>query len=479
MATDLATDERADQTQPSAGGPDSPTFAWAPAEPRPRKSRKGLWIGIGAGVAAVALASTSLILIAPGTAVAGVGIGFLTPGAAIEAVQQRLATTTVVLTGEGGDAVVTGADLGASVDAEALVEAAYAEHPLWNVTAWFPASADAEITIDDDAATSALRAGAPQLYTDPVDATLSFDKESVAYVAEPDVPGAGVDVEAVRAALQEAFVAGDTKVELEPTLAAVQATTPTYVAESTATQLNAMLDTAGFYVGDERTVPVSRKVAASWLTVTPGEDGTFQITADEAAIEKLVPKLASAVDREPVKAQVVTDSAGEVLRELKAGVSGRALGDTGDVAGEYAAQLAAGDARYQLPVEETEFATTAIERRVEVDLSQQTLYMFENDQVIRSFPISSGLSETPTQQGSFRVFAFVPIQDMGCFPGAPYCTADIPWVAYFNGDQAFHGAYWHNNFGNPMSHGCVNMPISTAKALYDWLDVGTEVWIHA
>lgn len=477
--TDLVTDERVDDAQPGVGSPDAPTFAWAPAEPRPKKSRKGLWIGLGAGVAAVALAASSLVLIAPGTAVAGVGVGFLTPGAAVDAVQQRLANTTVVLTGEGEDAVVTGADLGAAVDAEELVSAAYAEHPLWNVTAWFPDSVDAAVSIDEDVAASALRAAAPQLYTDPVDATLAFDEGAAAYVAEPAEEGAGVDAEAVRAALQEAFQSGQTEVRLEPALAPVQAAIPTFVAESTAEQLNTILATAGFYVGDERVVPVPAAVAQSWLTVAPGDDGTFEITADEAAIEELVPTLAAAVDREPVNARVVTDSDGEVLKELAPGVTGRVLGDTSDVASEYAAQLATGVAAFQLPVTETEFATTAIARRVEVDLSTQTLFMYENEKVIRSFPISSGLSVTPTTQGHFRVFAFVPIQDMGCFPGAEYCTADIPWVAYFNGDQAFHGAYWHNNFGNPMSHGCVNMPIATAKALYDWLEVGTEVWIHA
>lgn len=477
--TDLVTEERVDDAQPSDGGPDAPSYAWAPSEPLPRKSRKGLWIGLGAGAAAIALAASSLILIAPGTAVAGVGIGFLTPGAAVEAVQQRLADTTIVLTGEGGDAVVTGADLGASVDAEALVDAAFAGHPLWNVTAWFPASVDAEVTIDEDAAMSALRAEAPQLYTDPVDATLAFDEKAAAYVATPAEEGSGIDVESVRAALQDAFLAGRAEVELEPAMAPVRAATPTYVAESTAARLNTILATAGFYVGDERVVPVAPAVAQSWLTVTPGDDGTFEIAADQAEIEKLVPTLAAAVDRDPVDARVITDSGGDVLQELTPGVTGRVLGDTSDVAGDYAAQLATGAAAFQLPVEQTEFATTALERRVEVDLSSQTLYMFENDKVTRSFPISSGLSVTPTEQGHFRVFAFVPIQDMGCFPGAEYCTADIPWVAYFNGDQAFHGAYWHNNFGNPMSHGCVNMPISTAKALYDWLAVGTEVWIHA
>ncbi|WP_127476840.1 L,D-transpeptidase [Microbacterium sulfonylureivorans] len=469
---------------PVGGGPDSPSFAWAPLEPKPEKSRKALWIGLGAGVAVIAIAVASVTLIAPGTSIGGVPVGFLPVAAATDAVQQRLATTTIVLTGEGGDAELTGADLGASVDADGLVADAYAANPLWNVTAWFPASVDAPVRIDQEAATSALRAAAPDLYTDAVDATLAFDATSATYVTTPAEPGTGIDVDAVRAALQEAFASGETRVELETTVAPVEASTPTYVAEASAERLNGILTTAGFYVGSERTVPVSRAVAASWLTVTPGERGTFDIEADATAIDEIVATLPKAVDRELVDAKVITDSGGEVLSELTAGVSGRELGDTSGIADEFAAQLAAGDARYELPVEETEFATTALERRIEVDLSAQTTYLFENDKVIASYAISSGLPATPTHTGSFRIFAHVSMQDMGALCYNPeaqnsYCTENVPWITYFNGDQGFHGTYWHNNFGNQMSHGCVNMPIDVAKFVYDWAPTGTEVYVHA
>lgn len=494
--TDLATKPGADEAQPvdavtadhaaidgegiapQGGDPDAPTYAWAPAEPRPRKSRKALWIGLGAGVATVGLVLSSLVLIAPGTSVAGVSVGWLTQGAAVEAVQQRLATTTIVLTGEGGDAEVTGADLGASVDADGLAADAFAAHPMWNVTAWFPEPIDAPVFVDPEVAGSALRAAAPELYTDPVDATLTFDAATASYVTTPAVPGTGIDVDAVRLALQEAFAAGETRVEFEATVAPVQAATPTYVAQATATRLNGILETAGFYVGSERTVPIDRAVAASWLTVTPGERGTFSITADEAAIEAVVATLPAAVNRDAVNATVITDSSGSVISEITAGVSGRVLGDTSSVAGEFAAQLAAGNGSYLLPVEETEFATTALERRIEVDLGAQMTYLFENDKVISSHAISSGLPGTPTFTGSYRVFAHTRIQDMGCFEGAPYCTEDVPWVTWFNGDQAFHGAYWHNNFGAVMSHGCVNVPLGTSNWLYNWAPSGTRVEIH-
>ncbi|KAA9145423.1 L,D-transpeptidase, partial [Microbacterium lushaniae] len=104
--------------------------------------------------------------------------------------------------------------------------------------------------------------------------------------------------------------------------------------------------------------------------------------------------------------------------------------------------------------------------------------LYENDQVVQSWAMSSGLPGSPTLPGSFRIGWKTPMQDMGCFPGAPYCTENVPWVSYFNGDQAFHGAYWHNNFGNVMSHGCVNLPVNAAKFIYDWAPQGTQVSVH-
>ena len=59
-----------------------------------------------------------------------------------------------------------------------------------------------------------------------------------------------------------------------------------------------------------------------------------------------------------------------------------------------------------------------------------------------------------------------------------YFTPDVPWVMYYNGDEALHGAYWHDNFGNVMSHGCINMPLGSAEFAYSWAPMGTEVSVH-
>jgi lipoprotein-anchoring transpeptidase ErfK/SrfK len=59
-----------------------------------------------------------------------------------------------------------------------------------------------------------------------------------------------------------------------------------------------------------------------------------------------------------------------------------------------------------------------------------------------------------------------------------YDIPDVPYTMYFYADYALHGAYWHNNFGNPMSHGCVNLPVDVAKWMYDWAPIGTMVVTH-
>jgi lipoprotein-anchoring transpeptidase ErfK/SrfK len=68
----------------------------------------------------------------------------------------------------------------------------------------------------------------------------------------------------------------------------------------------------------------------------------------------------------------------------------------------------------------------------------------------------------------------------GVIGGEYYNVPDVPWVLYFtNSGHALHGTYWHNNFGTPMSHGCVNLPLDVAAWLYDWAPMGTPVRVVA
>ena len=468
----------ADQSQQS--GADSTStqgVAWAPAPPRKHKRHLGLWIGTPIGVAVAGVVAASLILIAPGTAVAGVQIGGMTPGSAAAAIQERLQKTTVELSGDGIDATLTGAQLGATVDATSLASAAYNDHPMWKVGSWFSDTKQARVTLDHDTAETALRNAAPQLFVDAVDASVAYDASSEKYVVTDAKKGAGIDLDAVASALQSAFDAGQTTVSVAATQVATDPAISTDTAKATAKTLNTVLDDAGFYVGKERTVPVDRETAASWLTVT-ARDGAFDVTADASAIDKVVATLAKKVDRAPQNGTVITTTSGKVLSTEKETLDGRKLGDTSGVAAAFATQLASGDGKYELKVSIDKATTTKISRYAVVDLSDQRAYFYQNGKLWNSYLVSTGRAGHSTPTGHFAVFAHVAMQDMGCVAGYDYCTKNVPWVTYFAPDIAFHGTYWHHNFGHVMSHGCVNMPISVAQTVYNWSPDGMEVTVQ-
>ena len=58
-----------------------------------------------------------------------------------------------------------------------------------------------------------------------------------------------------------------------------------------------------------------------------------------------------------------------------------------------------------------------------------------------------------------------------------YRLENVLYTQYFNGGEALHYAWWHSNFGNPMSYGCVNLRLNTAKWFWDWANFGTRVLV--
>ncbi len=114
-------------------------------------------------------------------------------------------------------------------------------------------------------------------------------------------------------------------------------------------------------------------------------------------------------------------------------------------------------------------------RWIDVDLSEQTIYAYEGNTLIQSFLVSTGTSAHPTVTGQFHVYVKYRYTDMS---GPGYYLPDVPFTMYFYQGYGIHGTYWHNNFGTPMSHGCVNLRTDEAEWIYNWASVGTLVNIH-
>lgn len=121
--------------------------------------------------------------------------------------------------------------------------------------------------------------------------------------------------------------------------------------------------------------------------------------------------------------------------------------------------------------------STGDTKHIWVSLNTQHLYAYQGPNLVYSFPISSGKWH-PTPTGDFRIWIWLRYTRMtGGDPakGTYYDLPNVPFVMYFSNAQvpgsegySLHGAYWHNNFGHPMSHGCVNLRPADAEQLYYW-----------
>ena len=111
-------------------------------------------------------------------------------------------------------------------------------------------------------------------------------------------------------------------------------------------------------------------------------------------------------------------------------------------------------------------------RWVAVDLWQQVLTAYQDDQLVFTTLISSGRPSHTTRLGLYHVWIRLPTDDMNGSMGQPdeYALPYVPFVMYFDRSISLHGAYWHDNFGFMQSHGCVNMSVSDSHWLYDWIE---------
>jgi hypothetical protein len=115
-------------------------------------------------------------------------------------------------------------------------------------------------------------------------------------------------------------------------------------------------------------------------------------------------------------------------------------------------------------------------KRIDVNLTRQTLAAYEGEKLVFKTTVSTGIpsAKTNTHTGKFSIMEKLPSELMGTARFSQtvdgyYQLPGVPWTCYFTEDgQAFHGTYWHDNFGTPMSHGCVNMRTNEALWLFRW-----------
>ncbi len=112
------------------------------------------------------------------------------------------------------------------------------------------------------------------------------------------------------------------------------------------------------------------------------------------------------------------------------------------------------------------------QKLIHVDIATQMVTAFEGDKMVMSVRCASGERGTDTPKGEWRTYHKGPSVHMTNFGDAVaniYNLPGVPWCSFFTGSgHAFHGTYWHNDYGHPRSNGCVNLPSSISKWLYRW-----------
>ncbi|WP_111466968.1 L,D-transpeptidase family protein [Microbacterium suaedae] len=511
--TDLVTEPtRTD----SADSTSEPHVQWVAPQPKKRSAKK-LWLGIGiptvAVVAVGALAFVGTTFIAPGTTVFGAEVGVQRVSGAQQSIAAHIAEMPITVSVDDTTETFSGADLGLTVDAEQSAQQALDAAPLWQIGTWGSGDVDADLTVDAAAIRESLVSAFPDSYTDPVNASIAY--VDGAYAVTPAEAGRGIDIDALAdeigsqlAAEQgvQAIASGATPLAAAASAISVDAIVTeqdapftTAEAEDAATKLNAAVGGVSFTLDGDVVDEVPAETAAEWLDVTVSDAGELDIAAKTSSIRAYVDELPSKVGQEPVDSDVVVDAAGVVSKVLTEGQDGYRVTSTDGADVQIAEQLTslASGAEIALEGEKVAHETTERLRSSVVMKSEGRAYFYESvnggeKQLVNSFPMAIGKPGYDTQVGDFTVYGQLTIQHMGDCDAQgnyvpdpdtsfDYCTANVPHPTYFNGDQGFHGTYWHNNFGPGarMSHGCVNLTESAAAWVYSFLQIGSPVSVRA
>ena len=237
---------------------------------------------------------------------------------------------------------------------------------------------------------------------------------------------------------------------------------------------------------------------ASWITVTNSADSAPTIAVDSAKVSQWVQAQAEEAKVDPVTGQRNVNASGQVVSTPTEAKDGKTVNNADAVATSITQSLGSDKAytgSFETTTVKAEWKERTIadgaerlpyqaapgEKWVDLNLSDKTVTAYEGATAVHG-PVSivDGAPETPTVTGTYKVYLQHEIQTMQGenADGTPYIAENVPWVSYFYSGYAFHGAAWRSSFGYSGSHGCINMPVSEAQWIYNWVDNNTVVQSH-
>lgn len=453
----------------------------------------------------------------PGTTVLGTDVSGRTSDQIAQLVSSRAAAAKVQVTAGATKKSASLADLGVTVDARATAARAVAnsEGVGGVLTSLLGKSRTIApvVTVDDAKSTAFAGSLVPDDQSKGRDAGLVYDEGASAFTVLPGKAGKGIDPAALtRAVKAHAASVQSFSVDLPVTDRSPAVSDDD--AKATADRLNGILDQDRVITGPQNAShKVGRDTLASWITVKPGTaPEKFSVSYDDSKITQWVQERAKKDAVEKVDGIEQVDATGKTTAVVAQKKDGIAITNADQIAKDLVTSIRESkpfSAAFQTkadpatvikakapeatptpsataPATPSTSPTAATgEKWIDVNLSKKTVTAYVGDTPVWG-PVSivDGKAGYGTVQGSFKIYMRLDKQDMTngntVAQGDPryYYTKDVPWVQYFHGGYAFHGAPWRSSFGYSGSHGCINMRPSDAKWLYDWASKGTRVEVH-
>jgi len=473
------------------------------------RSRKPLILGVSLGFFFVALIAVAVAYAVhysaralPNVTVAGQSVSGMTRDEIVSMVDERAAGMKVNLKVEGHSTELALADMGMTVDSQGSAEQALA--PNKSILERFKALAvhhdvPAAVTVDDVKLRDLSNKVASSLGTPVVDASVHPAEDQESFVATSSQAGRGVAYEELRSALGEAartLRGGD----LELTASNLSPVVDDHTAQGIAESANKLAQIPVAISDGEDVIEADAKARVGWVKISAAENGTLnEPTIDDERVREWVRTQGESTNREPVNGRHNVNSAGDIVQTPKKAVDGRKVKDLDALSASVIESLKAnrefkGEFSYDTTpatyerkliadgAEKLVYQAAPGEKWLEINLGNNSVTAYEGATVVHGpVAIVPGSPGHETVTGLYNVYLKYQAQDMGCTPDWPYCAKGVPWVTYWTGSYAFHGAPWQHSFGwsGPGgSHGCINMPVDEARWVYQWSEIGTPVMSH-
>ena len=440
----------------------------------------------------------------PGTTVAGTPVAGMTRDQVISAVNERADATTVTLTVEGKPTEASLNEAGVTVEADETADAAMkgsTSLPAFVSAIFSKRDVEPVLTVSDESIKKLAATANSTLTSEMKDASVIVAEDGESFTVTPAQNGNGVSTEDVASAVKQAGTTL-TSVTQDVSVRQMEPSITTENAEAVAEKANALLDTPIEISDGIDTFTAERSDKVKWVEFLTKDDGSLEDPSiNSVKVADWVNALAAKTDVKPENRVDNVDSAGNVLTVAREGKKGLKTNNTEQITKDVVAAMTDGKAYEGLfhyddvePGSETKqvaegtenlvYQAAEGEKWVDINLSDATVTAYVGGKVAGGpFYMVPGAPNTPTVTGTFHVYLKYDVQTMRGenADGSKYETEGVPWVTYFTGSYAMHGAPWRSSFGwsgYGGSHGCVNMPVDAAKFIYDWTDMGDTVVVH-